>query len=215
MTWGEQKRTDGKGKTFGIWGFVSLFVLLAAAGLAALLLIGSPNTPTEPVTGDLTPNTSLTTTSLTTTSLLEAAAPSGEVSNTLPGGAAAPEGVSQVLSSPGSLSFAFQVPPEFSVSQAQTAVAPVRTRTSPQESSITAVISCAVSSEEVLAQVSVSETSQSVTLAAVVLVPPNAPPCSAAAVPREVTLPLAAPLGQRTVLVVPPGTEVPQPNSPS
>ena len=53
------------------------------------------------------------------------------------------------------------------------------------------------------------------TLAAVVLVPPNAPPCSAAAVPREVTLPLAAPLGQRTVLVVPPGTEVPQPNSPS
>jgi hypothetical protein len=48
-----------QGKTFGIWGFVATFVLIALVGLAALLVIGTPNTPTEPVSGDLTPNTSL------------------------------------------------------------------------------------------------------------------------------------------------------------
>ncbi|MEX0767746.1 MAG: hypothetical protein WD029_04665 [Microthrixaceae bacterium] len=201
-----KKSAGGPSKTFGIWGFVAVFTLLALLGVGALLILGSPNSPTEPVVGDLTPNTSLATTS----SSSSVPNPQGVVSNTIPGGGPPPPGVNQVLSSPDSLSFTYAIPSDFPVQQAQTAVAPVRTRVLPNEAAITAVISCAQSSQERLAQVSISETAQSVTLAAVVLVPPNAPACAAAEVPKEVTLPLAAPLGQRTVLVVPPGTKVPQ-----
>jgi len=201
-----KKSESSTAKTFGIWGFVAFFVLLSLVGVAALLFLGTPNSPTEPVVGELTPNTLLATSSTTAST----SATENKVSNTVPGGGPAPAGVNQVLSSPGSLSFTYEIPPGFDVQQAQTAVAPIRTRVVPNESAITAVVSCAQSSQEQLAQVSVSETAQSVTLAAVVLVPPNAPDCGAAVVPKEVTLPLASPIAQRTVLVVPPGTKVPQ-----
>ncbi len=69
---------------------------------------------------------------------------------------------------------------------------------------------CARSADEFLAQVVVTEDVRSVSFAAISVVPPDSLPCGDGAEPRRVELQLLEPLGERSVVVVPAGTEVPE-----
>ena len=208
-----------------------MFAVIGLVGLAGVLMVGSPRTPTVQLAGTQTldPRTRDTTVpgesasgvegALSSVPVTTAAAPATTATTvpvssttpptvTLPGGAAAPAGVREVLRTEDSTSFTFDVPPEL-VSGSATAVPPTRVAFSADGNAVSVFVSCAASASEVLALVSVTEAEGSITVLAVVLVPDGGPPCDLAVPPREVTVPLAAPAAGRTLTVVPAGTAVP------
>ena len=208
-----------------------MFAVIGLVGLAGVLMVGSPRTPTVQLAGTQTldPRTRDTTVpgesasgvegALSSVPVTTAAAPATTATTvpvssttpptvTLPGGAAAPAGVREVLRTEDSTSFTFDVPPEL-VSGSATAVPPTRVAFSADGNAVSVFMSCAASASEVLALVSVTEAEGSITVLAVVLVPDGGPPCDLAVPPREVTVPLAAPAAGRTLTVVPAGTAVP------
>lgn len=208
-----------------------MFAVIGLVGLAGVLMVGSPRTPTVQLAGTQTldPRTRDTTVpgesasgvdgALSSAPVTTAAAPATTATTvpvssttpptvTLPGGAAAPAGVREVLRTEDSTSFTFDVPPEL-VSGSATAVPPTRVAFSSDGNAVSVFVSCAASASEVLALVSVTEAEGSITVLAVVLVPDGGPPCDLAVPPREVTVPLAAPAAGRTLTVVPAGTAVP------
>ena len=209
-----------------------MFAVIGLVGLAGVLMVGSPRTPTVQLAGTQTldPRTRDTTVpgesasgvdgALSSAPVTTAAAPATTATTvpvssttpptvTLPGGAAAPAGVREVLRTEDSTSFTFDVPPELVSESATTAVPPTRVSFSADGNAVSVFVSCASSASEVLALVSVTEAEGSVTVLAVVLVPEDGPPCDPAAPSREVTVPLAAPAAGRTLTVVPAGTAVP------
>ncbi|MGB3410017.1 MAG: hypothetical protein WBA45_02370 [Microthrixaceae bacterium] len=128
---------------------------------------------------------------------------------TYPGGQPAPTGVREVLRKDGSISLSFRISEDRLGDSPQALVPPMKTKVPAKGSSITVWVSCARSSRESLAQVSVSETDRMVTVAAVVLVPANAVGCDNSAEPRELTIPLESPVGSRSVTVLPTSTKLP------
>ncbi len=221
-----------------IWIFVSGFLVLGVIGLAFLLMVGSPATDTEPasnpywedgpVVSDSRAQSSGATTSGDqkgktkvvedpgkdatgaeskgdSTTTTEPASPPA----TFPGGEPAPPDVTKVLRQDGSTSLSFQIAQGALGDNPHALVPPIRTKVPANSSSITIWISCAQSSRESLAQVSVSETDRQVTVAAIVLVPANSVGCDSSAAPRELTVPLQSPVGNRTVTVVPANTKLP------
>jgi hypothetical protein len=191
---------DGE-KTYGIWWFVVAFVVLGAVGLAAFLLLG--NDTTETVQLPLATTTSVTTTTL------PAGATTAPV--TVPGGAPAPDGVREVVSSDGATSYAFTTTEELSQVPVRTVVGRATAVATPEGTSLEVTVDCTVAEGEALAQLNITEDASTVTVLPVVLAPATAPACVAGTVLRQVTVPLASPIGSRQVVLVPAGTEVPTP----
>jgi hypothetical protein len=188
-------------RTYGIWWFVAAFVLLGAVGLAALLLVGNSTSETVQLPLD-------TTTSVTTTT----AAPGATTASvTVPGGAPAPEGVREVVSSGGATSYAFTTTEELASVPVRTVVGRATAVPTPEGTSLAVTVDCTVAEGEALAQLSITEDASSVTVLPAVLAPVSAPACVAGTVLRQVTVPLASPIGSRQVVLVPAGTEVPTP----
>lgn len=201
---------DGEERTYSIWPIAIVFVLIGAIGLGALLLKGSPSTPTETIPAFTTttgpagvgddPADQSTTGSSTT------AAPV-----TVPGGGPAPEGVTDVLVSGGVTTFAFAVPESFETVPSVAAVARATVAVTADDSGLEISTSCAASDEEALAQVAVTITPSSVTVLPVVVAPSDGPPCAGQETTRQVVLPLGQPVAGRPITVVPFGTAIPPP----
>jgi hypothetical protein len=185
-------REQGEERTYSIWGFVAAFVLMCVVGIALLLLgVGSDGgTEVVPVPQTLPDRASTTTTQQPV-----------EV----------PDGVREVLRSEDTTSWVFDTPAAaVDGSELTAVVAPMRVTVSPDGTTASLVIDCAQSSEELLAQVVVTEGDSAVTFAAVALAAPGAPPCSESSAPRAVELALPEAIGDRAVVVVPAGTTLPE-----
>lgn len=203
-------------RTYSMWALLALFAVIGIVGLLAVLMAGSPRGATEQV-GDQTLNSRLRA-STTTTVAADATASTGPT-DAAPAETAAtppptpdttlPPGVTGVLRDEGSTVLSLDVPPELGSTATTPVIPPVQIRRAEDGTSITIVISCARSSAEVPAQVSVTETDDSITVVAVTLVPEGGPPCDPAAPPREVPVTLERPIDGRPVVVVPAGTTVP------
>jgi hypothetical protein len=193
---------DDEERTYGIWGFVVVFAVLGAVGLGAYLLFGNTTDETVQLPA-------VSTTTEVTTTTVDPAATVAPV--TVPGGAPAPDGVQAVVSSDGVTSYAFATPQELAQVPIRTVVARAAAVPAAGGSSLQVTVDCTVGVGEALAQLSITESPDSVTVLPVVLAPADAAPCAPDAVRRVVTVPLASPLGTRQVILVPAGTEVPTP----
>lgn len=193
--------SDGEPRTYGIFGFLAAFVVLGTVGLLAFLVLGNSRTPTVQLPA------ASTTAGPTTT---EAADDGTAAPVTVPGGAPAPDGVTQVVSSGGVISYAFEAPATLAQTPVQAEVPPTTATPTAGGTGLDVTVTCAGTAGEVLAQLSVTETATSVTVLTVVLAPAGAPPCTGEVL-RTVTVPLTSPLGARTVTVVPAGTPMPAP----
>jgi hypothetical protein len=193
--------SDQEERTYSIWPFVAVFVVLGLVGLFGILIFGNPTSPTGTIP-------SFTTTSTTPTT----EAPDSSVPVTVPGGAAAPEGVRDVVAEGDVTSYAFDTPEALATVPLRAVVARATAAPDGSGTGIVLDVSCTRSADEVLAQVSVTESSSAVTVLPVVVLAADATaPCPAGAAPRQVTLPLRQPIGTRSIVLVPPGTEVPAP----
>jgi hypothetical protein len=185
-------REQGEGRTYSIWGIVAALVLLCVVGIVLLLLGVGSNGGTEVVPVPQTlPDRASTTTSEAPVEL--------------------PEGVREVLRGDDTTSWVFDTPAAAAdAAELSAVVAPLRVTVAADGRTASLVVDCARSSEEFLGQVVVTEGDTAVTFAAVALVAPGAPACVQGAAPREVGLTLPEPVGDRAVVVVPAGTELPE-----
>ena len=129
----------------------------------------------------------------------------------MPDGTPAPEGVQDVVSEAGATSYAFVTPQELAEVPVRTVVAPATAVPDAEGTSLEVTVTCAAGVGEALAQLSITEDGSTVTVLPVVLAPADAPACDPATVLRTITVPLAAPVAGRQVVLVPAGTEVPTP----
>ncbi len=192
-------KDDGEPRTYGIWWFALGFVALGVIGLMGFLVLGSSSSPTVQLPG------SSTTEAPTTTAAPVTAAPV-----TIPGGAVAPDGVSDVVSTGGTTTYSFSMSDSVAQSPYSAAVPPTTATPAAGDTGLDLTISCAGTSGDVLAEITVTETPTSIVVLPVVLVPANAPPCTGLVL-RTLTVPLTAPLAGRPVDVVAAGTPVPTP----
>jgi hypothetical protein len=185
-------------------------------GVALLVVVGTPGGSTEVLPaaqtlpegyerpGDAgergTPSGPSTTTAPATTT------PPGPSS--FPDGSPAPDGVAEVLVDGGSTTLTFSLPEGFAVDTATPAVPATSAATVDDGAALTVRTGCAESSDEVLAQINVTEDEESVSVLAVVLVPPGGAPCEPG-VGSVVEVPLRSPLAGRTLEVVPQRTALP------
>ncbi len=195
---------DDEPRTFSIWAFVAVFVLLGAVGLVGVLIVGNSNSETVQLPVEQTTSTTEATTTTT-------AAGGGTTPVTMPDGTPAPEGVQDVVSEAGATSYAFVTPQELAEVPVRTVVAPATAVPDAEGTSLEVTVTCAAAVGEALAQLSITEDGSTVTVLPVVLAPADAPACDPATVLRTITVPLAAPVAGRQVVLVPAGTEVPTP----
>ncbi len=195
-------RDDDEPRTYSIWLFLGGFVLLGAVGLAALLTLGGPGTPTVQLP------TRQTTTSST---VPPPTVPGGGPAPTVPGGGPAPEGVRVVTVDGNAVAYGFTVPEELDRVAVRAVVAPADVTPTADGGSLAVTVRCGAGAGEALAQLTVTEGDATVEVLPVVLVPVGAPPCAAEAAPRTVVVPLGEPLRTRAVVVAPAGPEVPIP----
>jgi hypothetical protein len=190
-----------KERTYSIWPFLLLFVVLGFGGLFGFLILGNPTTPTDTIP----PFTSAPTTSTTE-------APDDTTPVTAPGGAAVPERVRDVVVDGDSTSYAFEVPETLATAPLRAVVARAQAVPDAAGTSLVVDVACTASADEALAQITVTETAESVTVLPVAVMGADATaPCAPDAAPRQVVLPLRAALGGRGVVLVPAGTPVPAP----
>jgi hypothetical protein len=195
--------TDGDERTYGIWGFAAGFVVLCTVGLVAFLVLGNSTSPTVPV------STVSTTAPGRTTTTGDPATTAAPI--TVPGGGPAPAGATEVVTSGGVTSYTFAIPGDLAQLPVRSVVAPATAVPGADGRSLDLTVTCAYGAGEVLAQVGLTETGQSVTVLPVVVVPSDAPPCAAGEVVERVTVTLTAPLAGRPVDFVPAGTTAPTP----
>jgi hypothetical protein len=141
-----------------------------------------------------------------------AASPSSTGSGTqvtLPDGSPAPDGVAEVLVEGELTSYVLTPPPTADPAGMEPVVAPMGLAQFDGGSEVRLTIGCARSSEEFLAQVAVTEAADTITFVAIALAPAGGPPCEPGATPTELFLPLREPVGDRTIVVVPPDAPVP------
>lgn len=182
---------QGEGRTYGIWGFVAMFAMVALVGVVLLVLDGGSGGPTVVVPVEQT----LPDRATSTTAFDEPL----------------PDAVSEVLRDGGTTSFVLEPPAGVTDDGSWSAVvAPMRVTVSPDGEDASLSIECARSSEEFVGQVIVTEGDTAVTFAAVALVPAGGPGCATGSAPRTLEVPLSEPLADRAVVVVPAGTEVPE-----
>ena len=192
-------------RSVGIWGIVAIFVAIAVVGLVVLLFIAPDEDESVPVP-----------TSQTLPEGYEEPATSEQAAGsapTLPGGAPAPEGVSEVDVGGGTTSLTFDPPAgattdEGALAEGWTAqIAPARAEPSEDGSELLIRVGCGRSEDEFLAQLTVTEAETLVTVAAVAVAPDGGTPCPDGEPDRHVfTIQLGEPLGDRQLDVVPAGT---------
>lgn len=211
-------------RTYSIWGFAALFVLIGLAGLFWLLwgpepdegsvLLDTPQTlpepsgaagsdrPSPPTTersgvAGLIPGTSSVTTSIA----------GGARTPTMPDGSDAPSGVTGVVVEGDTVRLRFGgvgsdvLPDGWAARVAPTTLTPVGERR------IELSVGCASSSDERLAEIAVTEGDGSITVATAVVAPPDGEPC-AGADPTVLQVPLQAPVADRLLIAVPAGTDL-------
>lgn len=196
-------------RTYGIWGMVALFAVLAIGGLVALIVVGGSDersaqvvTPQTLPDGYEDPSTTVDGSSATTP---EATPP------TFSDGTPGPEGVADITVASGTTSLTFEPPagrttPEGGIVDGMSsAIAPTTVTPAEDGGSLVIRIDCARSAEEFLAQVTVTEAETTVTVAAAIVAPDDGPPCAAGAASRVITVPLSEPLGERSIASVPAG----------
>lgn len=193
---------DDEERSYGIWGFAALFVVLGAVGLGAFLVFGNTTSGTVQLPGIATTTRPDTTPEPTDGT----AAPV-----TVPGGGPAPDGVREVVSTGGATAYAFTTSQDLAQVPIRAVVAPATAVASADGVALTVTVTCAGGVGEALAQLSVTEDATSVVVLPIVLVPADAPPCVAGELLRQVTVPLLSPLGGRRVVLVPAGTSVATP----
>ncbi|MFM7068039.1 MAG: hypothetical protein ACKOYM_01140 [Actinomycetes bacterium] len=199
--------------TYGIWWLAAAFGVLAIGALAAVLVLGSRESETVQLPG-ARPATTLPgapPTSAASGGSGSASSVSPTPTVTVPGGAPAPAGVTKVLATPGSTSFSFSVPPSLRDERVRAAVPPAEAVPVSGGRQLQVTINCVLVTDEVLAQLSVSEGDTVVTVLPVVLIPQKGSICRPGTVLTKVTVPLASPLGSRQIFVAPTGTPVPTP----
>jgi hypothetical protein len=224
-------------RTWSLWGFVVLFVVLAAAGLAAFLLISPPGSETVALPVDVTSTTAApaeprapgdgadasdgrdaTVGPVAPTAGAGAGgggAGSASPPVTFPDGSPAPEGAQQVLVDGAITTVSFATPRRLATVPVLAVVPPVTVTPVAGVSGIPASalrlsVVCAATADEALAQISVTEDALSVTVLPVVIAPVDGGPCGSTPL-RELVIPLRAPVGSRDVRAVPQGTSVPTP----
>lgn len=212
-------------RTYGVGALLGGFGALILLGIAMLIVIGMPSGSTEvlptpqtlpegwqrPGSGETTtsdPDASsdVSTTTSTTSVVVSTTLPAGDA--VFADGRAAPEGVIEVLDTDEATSLIFATPAEVDLDTWRPAVAPLSAFSSDGFQTLTIRVACAVSADEVLAQVVVTEDDLAVTVLAVVLAPPDGAPCRASNTP-PIDVPLRTPRGDRALVVVPAGTPVP------
>ena len=134
---------------------------------------------------------------------------------TLPDGAPAPEGVSSVDVSDGTISLTFDPPAGATTDSGQLAdgwtaeIAPAQVDPSADGTELVVRVRCGRSDEEFLAQLAVTESDAAVTVAPVAVAPAGAAPSPEGAGARQVvSVPLSDPVGDRELRVLPAGTAV-------
>lgn len=141
-----------------------------------------------------------------------AVSPSPEGSGTrvtMPDGSPAPDGVAQVLVEGELTSYVLTPPPAADPAGMEPVVAPMGLAQFDGGAEVRLTIGCARSSEEFLAQIAVTEAADTITFVAIALAPRGGATCEPGATPIELFLPLREPVGDRTIVVVPPDSPVP------
>lgn len=227
----------GQPRTFNTWAFIGVFAALGALGIH-LFIGGDQQTETEVVpTKQTTVETSAppddeqaadgsagsgsagsgsTTTAGTEPADATAgdhdADPTGGTASGAGAGAGAvglPDGVTHQRSGT-SNSYVFTPPASLAgVPSAELGIQIAAASLSAGDGRLLLTVRCTASAEEFLAQVSVDEGTQVITVVPVVLVPPAGAPCPANAPGRTVELPLDEPLGGRTLRLAPAGSPLP------
>ncbi len=186
---------EGGPRTFGIWWLVALFVALTVAGTLVFIVVGSPSGPTVTLPASTAPAAVVSTTT-----------PPG--SATFDDGRPTPDGVSEVLVVDGTTSLSFTAPARVDLDSYEPVVPATAADAESDGISLRLTVACATSSDGFLAQITITETDDLVSVLAVSLDPPDGPPC-APDQRTEVVVQLASPLGARTLVVAPAGTAVP------
>jgi len=213
---------DPRGRTYSSWWFLVVFAVLAGLGLAGLLLLGTPSSPTEILPtaqtfpdgwdaaedgdGDGVP----TSTSAAPDAASDGSAPSPPDpptggAPTFADGTPAPDGVTEVLLDDDATVLAFALPEGTDPGAFAPRVAPVSAAILEDGRVLGVRVGCAASADELLAQLAIVEAGDGVTLTAVSLVPPDGAPCVPGTEAAFVEVPLRAPLQGRSVRVTPPG----------
>lgn len=200
--------SDDERRTYGLGAFIALFTVVGLVGLLAVLFVGmgdgearllsTPQTLPDEATTEPVADPDRTSSSSTSSSTTEPGGPPEEL----------PDGVREVLRDGGVTSYAFAVDEPTGDADLRAAVAPARVEPVGGGGALSVEVGCAVSSQESLAQLSVTEVDDTVTVLAVVVAPAGAPGCGGDTT-RVVRIPLEEPVGDRAVVVVPPGSPVP------
>ncbi len=213
-------------KTFSIWSFAAVFAVLGLLGLGWLLWGPQPEdgsvelhvpqtlpeetaAPTPPRRRSGSPTTEPTgmaglipgTTSPTTS------VPSAPATRpTLPNGSPAPEGVTEVVAEGDTVRLRFVgpagLPQGWAARVAPTVVSPVA-----GDRGLQLRIGCAASPSERLVEVAITEGDTAITVAVAVVSPPEGPPCADGS-DTVLEVPLRGPVAGRTLVAVPPGTDI-------
>lgn len=184
-------------RTYSIWPLLAVFLVLGAVGLAGILVVGNPTTPTETIPA------------FTTTSTTTPPSTAPEPAVTVPGGAPAPDGVKGVVVADGTTTYDFRRPAELSTGPLRAAAARSLVTAGIDGSSLVVGIACTLSDDEVLARIAVTESTERVDVTAVVVdAEDGGSTCSAGAPIRQVEVPLAAALAGRSITVAVAGTPV-------
>ncbi len=196
---GRSADTPSGPRTYSIWPFLVGFLVLAGVGLVGVLL-GYSSQSSNRQRLDVPQTTAGTT---------PEEAPGAAVPVTVPGGAPAPPGVDEVVVDGAVTTFGFVVPDGLSAENADTAVLPASVVPSTDGAALEVSVGCLRSAEEALGRISVTEDPTVVTVVVAGLVPRAGVACEPQDPPREVTVPLGSPAGNRPVVVVAVGTPIP------
>ena len=142
---------DDEPRTFSIWAFVAVFVLLGAVGLVGVLIVGNSNSETVQLPVEQTTST----TEATTTTA--AAAGGGTTPVTMPDGTPAPEGVQDVVSDAGSHVVRIRHPAGARRGAGPYRGGPGHGVPDAEGTSLEVTVTCAAGVGEALAQLSITE----------------------------------------------------------
>ena len=189
---------DGEERTYGIWGFAALFVLIIAVGTWAALSYGTyDRDPTEV----LSPGPSTTAAESTTTT-------SEPVPLTLLDGTPAPEEVEDIIVVPGQHTYVFRLPEEWEGQPTDSAVPPSIVDLADDEQHVTISMACVISDGSRPDAVRITEDPYEINVTPVVTGLSFGPPCSEGSIAGIFSVAFEEPVGSRRLVVTPSNADV-------
>lgn len=202
--------TVGQPRTFNTWAIIGVFAVLGAIGI--FLFIGGDHRGST----EVVPTKQLLTDASTSEvpSSPDPTAPGKDGDADADAAAAGPDdlppGVTHQQSGTAN-AYVFTPPDDLAgAAGADLRIEVAKATVAASDDGIVVTVECTSSAQEFLAQVSVDEGPQVVTVIPVILIPPQGAPCAPGAAARSISLPLGAPLGTRTVNVAPAGSTLPE-----